>query len=50
MGVLAMGLGLGFKFISMILKGSENTLNLLISPYPRISRHLYVFPDLPCFK
>ena len=31
----------------MILQVGEKTLNLLVSPYPRISRHLYVFPDLP---
>ena len=35
-------LGLGFKYISMILKGSEQMLNLLISPYPRTSRHFRV--------
>ena len=43
---LGLGLGLGFKYISTILKGSEQAPNSAESPfYHCIGRHLYLFPN-----
>ena len=42
------GLGLGFKYISMILKGSDQTLNFVESPFIIVSDVIcmYLSPEL----
>ena len=46
-GTICLGLGLSFKYITTILKGSEREPNSVESPfYHCIGRHLYLFPNL----